>query len=64
MVLLLVTLVFEIAIAIAAFSLSNDAVKEIRTSMVASLNLYNERLDITKLWDDLQMEVSLNDLSN
>ncbi|XP_026742597.1 tetraspanin-9-like isoform X2 [Trichoplusia ni] len=55
-VLLLVTLVFEIAIAIAAFSLSNDAVKEIRPSMVASLNLYNERLDITKLWDDMQME--------
>ncbi|CAH0604369.1 unnamed protein product [Chrysodeixis includens] len=55
-VLLIVTLVFEISITIAAFSLSNDATREIRSSMVASLNLYGSKIEITKLWDDLQME--------
>ncbi|XP_047021530.1 leukocyte surface antigen CD53-like isoform X2 [Helicoverpa zea] len=54
-VLLLVTLIFEISMMITAFKLSNDAATEIRTPMLQSLQLYNNRLDITKMWDDLQM---------
>uniref|UniRef100_A0A2A4IXZ8 Tetraspanin n=1 Tax=Heliothis virescens TaxID=7102 RepID=A0A2A4IXZ8_HELVI len=54
-VLLLVTLVFEIAMVITAFSLSNDAATEIRTPMLQSLQQYGTRLEITKMWDDLQM---------
>ncbi|KOB75323.1 Tetraspanin, partial [Operophtera brumata] len=54
-ILLLVVLVFEIAIVIAAFSLKNDAPTVIRATMLESLQLYSTRLDIAKLWDDLQM---------
>ncbi|XP_068630007.1 leukocyte surface antigen CD53-like [Battus philenor] len=54
--LLLTTLVFEISMTIVAFGLEKDAVTEIRSPMIRSLQLYESRIDIAKLWDDLQME--------
>ncbi|KPJ00102.1 CD63 antigen [Papilio xuthus] len=55
-VLLLTTLVFEIAMTVVAFGLKNDAVSEIRAPMIQSVQFYETRRDIAKLWDDLQME--------
>ncbi|CAG5011806.1 unnamed protein product [Parnassius apollo] len=53
--LLVAILVFEISMTIVAFGLKNDASSEIRTPMIQSLQLYESRLDIAKMWDDLQM---------
>ncbi|KPJ07930.1 CD63 antigen [Papilio machaon] len=55
-VLLLTTLVFEIVMTVVAFGLKNDAVSEIRAPMIQSVQFYETRRDIAKLWDDLQME--------
>ncbi|CAH2074534.1 unnamed protein product, partial [Iphiclides podalirius] len=54
--LLLAILVLEISMTIAAFGLRNDASSEIRAPMIQSLQLYEVRLDIARIWDDMQME--------
>lgn len=43
---------------VVAFGLKNDAVSEIRAPMIQSVQFYETRRDVAKLWDDLQMEVS------
>ncbi|KAJ8722916.1 hypothetical protein PYW07_004096 [Mythimna separata] len=52
--LLLVTLIFEISIMIAAFSLTNAATEELRLPMLQTLGQYNRNTEITQMWDDLQ----------
>ncbi|KAJ0180321.1 hypothetical protein K1T71_003725 [Dendrolimus kikuchii] len=53
--LLLIVLIFEIIIVVLCYGLRNDAASEIRSTMLQSLQLYTTRLDIAKIWDDLQM---------
>ncbi|KAJ8725433.1 hypothetical protein PYW08_003616 [Mythimna loreyi] len=52
--LLLVTLIFEISIMIAAFSLSSDATAELQVPMLQTLQQYGHRVEINQMWDDLQ----------
>lgn len=40
------------------FSLQNDAASEIRSPMSQSLQLYETRMEIAVVWDELQMDVS------
>ncbi|KAJ8725434.1 hypothetical protein PYW08_003617 [Mythimna loreyi] len=54
--LLLVTLILEISIMIAAFSLRNDATEELRQPMSQTLQQYFNRVEISQMWDDLQRE--------
>ncbi|XP_038215641.1 tetraspanin-1-like [Zerene cesonia] len=54
-VFMLAILIFEMSITIVAFGLRKDAVAEIRTPMAQSLNLYESRREIARLWDDMQM---------
>ncbi|XP_061711965.1 CD63 antigen-like [Cydia pomonella] len=53
---LIFILIDESAITIAAYSLVNDVNSEIRAPMASSLQLYESRLDIAKLWDELHTE--------
>ncbi|XP_045515244.1 leukocyte surface antigen CD53-like [Pieris brassicae] len=53
--LMVVIFVFEMTITIIAFDLRNSSATAIRTPMVESMNLYEARRDIARLWDDLQM---------
>ncbi|KAI8435283.1 hypothetical protein MSG28_003622 [Choristoneura fumiferana] len=65
--LLLVILIFEMSITIAAFKLKDEATSAIRAPMVASIQLYESRRDIARLWDELHRDfeccgaVSVND---
>ncbi|XP_075970050.1 leukocyte surface antigen CD53-like [Anticarsia gemmatalis] len=54
-ILMLVVLVFEVAIVIVAFALSNSAESDIGRSMAQSRLQYGSRVEITQIWDDLQM---------
>ncbi|XP_072943627.1 uncharacterized protein [Epargyreus clarus] len=54
--LLLVVLVFEIAITITGYGLRSGAATEIRDTMLQSLAQYRNRIEVAKIWDDLQME--------
>ncbi|XP_063821519.1 tetraspanin-9-like [Ostrinia nubilalis] len=51
----LVILVFEMAIVITSFGLRNDASSEIRTTMLSSLQQYENRREVAILWDNLQI---------
>ncbi|KAG6442157.1 hypothetical protein O3G_MSEX002204 [Manduca sexta] len=54
--LLVLVLIFEIAIVIVSYGLKNDATSAIRSPMLQTLQLYESRRDIAKIWDDLQMQ--------
>lgn len=56
--LLLVILIFEMSITIAAFKLKDEATTEIRATMVASVQLYESRRDVARIWDELHRDVS------
>lgn len=58
-ILLLVVLVFEISMVIVAFGLKGNAASEIQSTMRDSLNQYGSQWQVTKIWDELQMEVKL-----
>ncbi|XP_041977761.1 CD63 antigen-like [Aricia agestis] len=53
--LLLVILLFEISITIMGFTLREDGVSEIRSTMATSLQQYETRSDVAVIWDELQM---------
>ncbi|CAB3234638.1 unnamed protein product [Arctia plantaginis] len=55
-IVLLVILVFEIAITIVGYALSDDSVSEIRTTMAESLQLYGTKIEVAQIWDNLQRE--------
>ncbi|CAH2086798.1 unnamed protein product [Euphydryas editha] len=53
--LLVVILIFEIIITVLGFSLQNDATREIRSTMSESLQMYESRIEVSTVWDNLQM---------
>ncbi|KAI8430754.1 hypothetical protein MSG28_000922 [Choristoneura fumiferana] len=61
--LLLVILIFEMSITIAAFKLKDEATSAIRAPMVASIQLYESRRDIARLWDELHRDIILTAIS-
>lgn len=51
-------LVFEVAMIIVGYRLSGNAASDIRAPMVESVKLYETRVEVAQMWDDLQTEVS------